>query len=204
MTQTHDRSHERPPDRDVPAGPLGALAGAAWQALLLAGVAALILGVLVLVWPGASLVVAGVLFGLYLLFSGVLQLVAAFGTHVSTALRVMAFISGALSILLGLLCFRGATQSILLLALWIGIGWLFRGITQTVAAASDPAMPARGWQVFLGIVSALAGVVLIVSPLESAAVLTLLGGIWLVAVGAVEIVTALQVRSRAKHLPPGV
>ncbi|MFI9119793.1 HdeD family acid-resistance protein [Streptomyces bikiniensis] len=204
MTQTHDRSHERPEDRETPAGPLGMLAGAAWQALLLAGVVALVLGVLVLVWPGASLVVAGVLFGLYLLFSGVMQLVAAFGTHVSTALRVMAFISGALSILLGLLCFRGAMQSILLLALWIGIGWLFRGITQTVAAASDPAMPARGWQVFLGIVSALAGVVLIASPLESAAVLTLLGGIWLVAVGAVEIVTALQVRSRAKNLPPGV
>ncbi|MFJ8660440.1 HdeD family acid-resistance protein [Streptomyces sp. NPDC093795] len=199
MTQTHDR----PPQQDVPPGPLGALAGAAWQALLVAGIAALVLGVLVLVWPGASLFVAGVLFGLFLLFSGVMQLVAAFGTHASTAPRVMAFISGALSILLGLLCFRGAMQSILLLALWIGIGWLFRGITQIMAAASDPAMPARGWQVFLGAVNALAGVVLIVSPLESAAVLALLGGIWLVAVGAVEIVTAFQVRSRAEHLPPG-
>ncbi|MGA5195841.1 HdeD family acid-resistance protein [Streptomyces exfoliatus] len=199
MTQTHDR----PRQQDIPTGPLGVLAGAAWQALLVAGIASLVLGVLVLVWPGASLVVAGVLFGLYLLFSGVMQLIAAFGTHASTALRVMAFISGAFSILLGLLCFRGATQSVLLLALWIGIGWLFRGITQTIAAASDPAMPARGWQVFLGIVNALAGVVLIVSPLESAAVLALLGGIWLVAVGAVEIVTAFQVRSRAKDLPPG-
>ncbi|MET9951882.1 HdeD family acid-resistance protein [Streptomyces sp. NPDC006339] len=208
MAQTHERPpHTGPsPDarEDLPPGPLGLLAGSAWQALLLAGVAALVLGVLVLVWPGASLVAAGVLFGLYLLFSGVLQLVAAFGTHARTSLRVMAFISGALAILLGLFCFRGAMQSILLLALWIGIGWLFRGITQTVAAASDPAMPARGWQVFLGIVSALAGVVLIVSPLESVAVLTLLGGIWLLAVGAAEIATAFQVRSRAKHLPPGV
>ncbi|MFD3331734.1 HdeD family acid-resistance protein [Streptomyces sp. NPDC058700] len=199
MTQTHDRSRQQ----DIPPGPLSALAGAAWQALLVAGVAALVLGVLVLVWPGASVLVAGVLFGLYLLFSGVMQLIAAFGTHASTALRVMAFISGALSILLGLLCFRGPMQSILLLALWIGIGWLFRGITQTMAAASDPAMPARGWQIFLGVVNALAGVVLIVSPLESAAVLALLGGIWLVAVGAVEIVTAVQVRSRARHLPTG-
>ncbi|WP_435972967.1 HdeD family acid-resistance protein [Streptomyces sp. Qhu_M48] len=199
MTQTHDH----PPRRDIPPGPLGMLAGAAWQALLVAGVASLVLGVLVLVWPGASLLVAGVLFGLYLLFSGVMQLVAAFGTHANTALRVMAFISGALSILLGLLCFRGATQSILLLALWIGIGWLFRGITEIIAAASDATIPARGWQIFLGVVSALAGVVLIVSPLESAAVLMLLGGIWLVAVGAIEIVTAFRVRSRARNLPPG-
>ncbi|WP_406064587.1 HdeD family acid-resistance protein [Streptomyces sp. NBC_01077] len=201
MTQTQGRPPQQ--DHDIPPGPLGALAGAAWQALLVAGLAALVLGVLVLVWPGASLFVAGVLFGLFLLFSGVMQLVAAFGTHTTTALRVMAFISGALSILLGLLCFRGATQSILLLALWIGIGWLFRGIMETIAAASDPAMPARGWHIFLGIVNALAGVVLIVSPLESAAVLMVLGGIWLIAVGAVEIVTAFRVRSRAKTLPPG-
>ncbi|MFE0701620.1 HdeD family acid-resistance protein [Streptomyces sp. NPDC058872] len=204
MTQTHDRSDDRWPRSDVPPGPVGALASAAWQALLVAGLVALVLGIIVLVWPSASLRVAGVLFGLYLLFSGVLQLVAAFGTHATTALRVMAFISGALSILLGLFCFRGAMQSTLLLALWIGIGWLFRGITQTVAAASDPAVPARGWQIFLGIISALAGIVLIVSPLESAAVLTVLGGIWLIAVGAVEVVTALQVRSRAKDIPPGV
>ncbi|MFF5504984.1 HdeD family acid-resistance protein [Streptomyces roseolus] len=203
MTHTHERPHDGRTGTDLPQGPLRMLAGAAWQALLLAGVVALVLGVLVLVWPGASLVAAGVLFGLYLLFSGVTQLIAAFGTHATTSLRVLAFVSGALSILLGLFCFRGATQSILLLALWIGIGWLFRGITHTVAAASDPAMPARGWQVFLGIVSAVAGVVLIVSPLESVTVLTLLGGIWLIAVGAAEIVTAFQIRSRAGRLPPG-
>ncbi|MEV7566587.1 HdeD family acid-resistance protein [Streptomyces tanashiensis] len=203
MTQTHDSPHDHATRRDVPPGPLGMLAGFAWQALLVAGLVSLILGVLVLAWPKATLTVVGVLFGLYLLFSGVVQLVAAFGTHATTALRVMAFVSGALSILLGLFCFRGATQSILLLALWIGIGWLFRGIMQTVAAASDPAMPARGWQIFLGIVSALAGIVLIVSPLESAAVLTVLGGIWLLVVGATEIITAFMVRSRAKDLPPG-
>lgn len=150
--------HDREP-RVTPEGPLHFIARSAWQAVLLAGIAAFVLGVLVLVWPGASLLAAGVLFGLYLLFSGVLQLVAAFGTHAATSLRVMAFISGALSILLGLFCFRGPMQSILLLALWIGIGWLFRGITQTLAAASDPTVPARGWQIFLGIVSFLAGIV---------------------------------------------
>ncbi|TGB15854.1 HdeD family acid-resistance protein [Streptomyces sp. MZ04] len=191
-------------DRDRPPGPLGSLAKSAWQVVLLAGVASLILGVLVLVWPGASLWAAGVLFGLYLLVSGIFQLVSAFGTHVSAPMRVMAFISGALSVLLGLFCFRGAMQSILLLALWIGIGWLFRGITQTIAAASDPDMPARGWQVCLGVISALAGIVLIVSPFESVAVLTLVGGVWLLAVGVVEIITAFQIRSRARRIPPGV
>ncbi|AUH42026.1 HdeD family acid-resistance protein [Streptomyces sp. CMB-StM0423] len=187
----------------VPEGPLGLLARGAWQAVLLAGVAALVLGALTLAWPGETLRVVGILFGLYLLVIGVMQLVAAFGTHASTALRVMAFISGALCILLGLLCFRSALQSILLLALWIGIGWLFRGITQAVAASSDEAMPARGWQIGLGVISALAGIVLIVSPLTSIAILTYLAGAWLLAVGVIEIATAIRIRHRAKQLPAG-
>jgi len=182
-------------------GPLHALSRAAWQIVLLTGVASLVLGVLVLLWPGASLRAAGVLFGLYLLLSGAFQLVSAFGTHKTTALRVLAFVSGALSILLGLFCFRGPLQSILLLGLWIGIGWLFRGIAQTLAAASDPGVPARGWQILLGVVTLLAGVVLIVSPFESVAVLTVVGGCWLIAVGIVEILTALRVRGRARHVP---
>ncbi|KUO19726.1 HdeD family acid-resistance protein [Streptomyces dysideae] len=198
--------HARPPasghEPEPPfEGPLHALSRAAWQAVLLTGVASLVLGILVLVWPGASLFAAGILFGLYLLISGVFQLVAAFGTHRTTSLRVLAFVSGALSVLLGLFCFRGPMRSILLLALWIGIGWLIRGITQTLAAASDPAMPARGWQLLLGVVTFAAGAVLIVSPFESVAVLTLLGGWWLVVVGVVETVTAVRIRDRAHQVP---
>lgn len=201
-----DRSAHAPrpprPPQDEPEfeGPLFALSKAAWQVVLLTGVASLILGVLVLVWPGASLFAAGILFGIYLLISGIFQLVSAFGTHRATSLRVLAFISGALSIVLGLFCFRGPMQSILLLALWIGIGWLIRGITQTLAAIHDQNMPARGWQIFLGIVTFIAGIVLIDSPFRSVAVLTLVCGIWLVAVGVVEIITAIRMRGRAQQV----
>lgn len=115
----------------------------------------------------------------------------------TTALRVLAFVSGTLSILLGLFCFRRPMQSILLLALWTGIGWLFRGITQILAAAHDPAMPVRGRQIFLGALTVVGGIVLIDAPFESVAVLTLVGGCWLLAVGAVETVTALPIRGRS-------
>ncbi|MEV6180395.1 HdeD family acid-resistance protein [Streptomyces sp. NPDC052016] len=182
-------------------GPLHALSRAAWQVVLGAGVASLLLGILVLAWPGASLFAVGVLFGLYLVLSGAFHLVSAFGTHRTTSLRVLAFISGALSLLLGLLCFRGPMQSILLLALWIGVGWLIRGITQTLAAASDRGMPARGWQIFLGVVTFVGGIVMIDWPFASVAVLTLVGGIWLVVVGVVEIVTALRIRGRSRQVP---
>ncbi|MEV7771061.1 HdeD family acid-resistance protein [Kitasatospora sp. NPDC086791] len=192
------------PDGSPVQGPLGMLAKAAWQVLLVAGLVSLALGIMVFTWPQETLRVVGVLFGLYLLVIGIVQLVAAFGTHATTAMRVLAFISGAICVLLGLLCFRSAAQSVLLLAIWIGIGWLFRGITQLFAAISDPLMPARGWQAFAGVANTLAGVLLMVWPVGSITALAVLAGCWLVILGLIEIVTAIQMRSRAKQIPSGV
>ena len=87
------------------------------------------LGVIVLAWPGKTLLVAGVLFGIYLVVSGVGYVFAAFGTHAGAAMRVLSFLTGVVSLVLGFFCFRDKLESILLLALWIGIGWLFRGVT---------------------------------------------------------------------------
>jgi uncharacterized membrane protein HdeD (DUF308 family) len=201
------RHFTAPPDDErqddtLHGGLLGVLADSAWQVLLTAGVIAVALGVIVLAWPGATLGVVGVLFGIYLLASGVFQLAAAFGNHVPRHLRVLHFVSGALLVLLGLICFRGAAQSILLLALWIGFGWLLRGILITAAAASTEDMPARGWQAFLGILTLLAGIVLIIAPFQSIAALTLAAGIMLVVLGVTEVVHALQLRYRFHHPAP--
>ncbi|MBC7273013.1 MAG: HdeD family acid-resistance protein [Streptomyces sp.] len=182
---------------------LGALANMGWQILLTTGLATIALGVVVFAWPEETLRVVGVLFGIYLLVTGVFQLAAAFGTHVPGHLRVLHFLTGALSVLLGLICFRGTLQSIFLLALWIGFGWLLRGIMVTAAAASAEDMPARGWQLFYGIISTVAGIVLIVSPFTSIAALTLAVGVMAVALGVVEVFQAIRMRVEVGRLAPG-
>ncbi|MEU9793748.1 HdeD family acid-resistance protein [Streptomyces sparsogenes] len=184
------------------AGPLGMLSDAAWQVMVTAGVVAIVLGVIVLAWPGTTLAVLGALFGAYLLISGIFQLAGAFGAHVPGHLRVLSFVSGGLAVLLGLLCLRGPAQSILLLALWIGFAWLLRGVMLTAAAISHEQLPARGWQIFLGIISILAGIILIVAPFGSIAALTAVAGIWLLALGVIEVIHGIQLRMRLGHHPP--
>ncbi|KLO33575.1 HdeD family acid-resistance protein [Mycobacterium haemophilum] len=179
-------------------GPLRQLARNAWQLLLLIGVLAVALGVIVLAWPGKTLVVAGVLFGIYLVFSGIGYVFAAFGTHAGAAMRVLAFIGGIVSLVLGFFCFRDKLESIMLLALWIGIGWLFRGMTILAAALSFDHMPARGWQALSGLIIVIGGGVMIISPLNSIAILTLVAGCWLIVIGIMDVITALQVRGRLK------
>jgi len=190
-------SHTKAPD-DLTGFPR-LLANSAWQLLLTTGIAAIVIGVLVLTWPAATLVLIGALFGIYLLVSGFFQVAGAFAEHIPGSMRALGLVSGALSILLGLICFRGPAESILLLAIWIGFGWLLRGITQTFVAMSSDSLPARGWQVFFGILAVIAGIVLITAPFTSIATLTLVSGIWLVVLGVMEVIHAIQLRIRLRR-----
>jgi uncharacterized membrane protein HdeD (DUF308 family) len=145
---------------------------------------------------------AAILFGLYLLMTGIAQIFFAFSLHVSAGGRVLLFISGAASVVLAVLALRhfgsDPLTAILLLAIWIGIGFIFRGVATAVSAISDPALPGRGWQIFLGVINLLAGIVMIGSPFETIAILTLIVGIWLVVIGVFEIVSSFAIRSASK------
>src|ERR1700745_4409544 len=144
-------------DQPVIEGPLQQIARSAWQLLLFTGVAAVALGVIVLAWPGKTLRVAGVLFGIYLVGSEIVYVFAAFGTHSGAAMRVLTFITGVISLVLGFFCFRDKYEAVALLALWIGISWAFRGMTLLATALSLDHLPGRGWQVLSGLILGLRG-----------------------------------------------
>ncbi|MFE0056864.1 HdeD family acid-resistance protein [Streptomyces sp. NPDC059003] len=159
---------------------------------MLMGLAAIAIGVVALVWPGRTLLVLGVLFGIYLLISGVMEIVAAFGAFVSAGMRALLIVSGALSIMLGVLCFRNSLHnSVLLLSLWIGIGFLMYGIATVVTAAEMHS----GWGVFLGLLTAVGGIIVISWPIGSIVTLAVFTGIWLIAVGLAEVIHAFSLRS---------
>jgi uncharacterized membrane protein HdeD (DUF308 family) len=169
-----------------------------WE--LVAGVLTIILGGIVLAWPGPSILVASTLFGVYLLMSGVAQLFLAFAVPGSAGTRVMLFIGGALSLVLALLSFRhfGDSYAVLLLSLWIGISFVFQGFTSVGVAIGERALPGRGWYIFMGIISVIAGVVVLAWPFDSIVVLTLVTGVWLVIFGVIEIVRSFQIRKDGK------
>jgi uncharacterized membrane protein HdeD (DUF308 family) len=171
-----------------------------WKWKLVVGLLAILLGALMLVWPGPSILVAATLFGVYLLLSGMVELFLAFTLPRSAGTRVMLFISGALSLVLAILSFRhfGDGYAMLLLSLWIGIGFIFQGVTGVAVGIGESELPGRGWYVVAGIISAVAGLAVLVWPFESIAVLTLATGIWLVLIGITQVVQAFQSRKAAK------
>jgi uncharacterized membrane protein HdeD (DUF308 family) len=171
-----------------------------WKSTLASGVLSLILGVLVLAWPGKSVLVAAVAFGVYLVITGIAQVAFAFSLHVAAGSRILLFISGAASLILALLAFRHFGNAVLLLAIWIGIGFIFRGVATTVSAISDPTLPGRGWSIIVGAISLVAGIVVMASPFESIITLAIVVGVWLVVIGAFEIVSSFGIRKASEAL----
>ena len=166
-----------------------------WKATLLSGVLTAVLGVFILVWPGKSIMVAGVLFGVYLVVTGV-------GRCSSPSLclcrqeRDLPFLTGVVSVVLAVLAFRHFDYgyAYLLLAIWIAVGFIFRGAATAASAISDRGLPGRGWVIFFGVISFIAGIVVLSWPFDSLAILTLVVGSWLVVIGVLEIVEAFGIR----------
>ena len=129
-----------------------------------------------------------------LLVSGVAQVFAGLALDVSGGSRVLLFISGALSIVLGIFAFREFSHgaAVWLLGIWIGVGFIFQGVTESALAISYRDFPERGWHIFLGILTALAGVVVLTWPFDSIVLLAIVAGAWLVAIGITQIVWAFR------------
>ncbi len=171
---------------------------ATWQAVLALGVLAVVLGVVIAVWPGPTTLVVGVLFGLFLLLTGVFQVLA--GLLGEAQHRVLTVISGALAIVLGIACFRDdIINSVAILGMWIGVSWIFTGVTSITVGFTSAARPDRVWVVIGGLVSVIGGAVLVSYPF-SVEVLVLVAGIWAVAIGLVQIVAALQLRGTTHRI----
>lgn len=190
-----------PPMTNTASGPL---AGHLWKSVLLTGILSVILGGMVLKWPGQTIVLVAIFFGAYLLVTGISQVFHAFTLHITGGGRALLFISGAASLVLAVLCFRHLGDAIWLLAIWIGIGFIFRGVAETASAISDETTPGRGWQIFLGIITLIAGIIVMASPITSLATLTLVVGIWLIVIGVMEIVTSFGIRKAGSNVRAAV
>ncbi|MFF7490518.1 HdeD family acid-resistance protein [Streptomyces luteogriseus] len=168
--------------------------GRSWTWLLGSAVATLVPGVLVLVWPEATLHVLAVLIGLYLLVSGAFRFVAVFGRE-EHGERLPALILAVLYVLAGVLCLRNPLQTIAALSLVVGVVWLVSGILTLYTAVAAKDLPHRGVVLGAAVLGIIAGIVVLALPSESARALTRLLGLWLVLLALAEAAVALAWRA---------
>ncbi|MDT0387894.1 HdeD family acid-resistance protein [Streptomyces dubilierae] len=187
-----------------PADLLAAL-GRSWTWILASAVATLVPGILLLVWPEATLHVVAVLIGLYLLAAGAFRFVETFARP-EPGHRLPGLLLAVLYVLAGVLCLRNPLQTITALSLIVGLVWLVSGMLTLYTALAARDLPHRGFVLGAAVLAVVAGVVVLALPAESARALTRLLGLWLVLLGLAEAGLALAWRAalrRAAAVPGG-
>lgn len=180
---------------EIDEGAIAAL-GRNWGIVMFLGVFSLIVGIIAVAWPGKTILVVAWLLAIWLIVSGVFQIIRGFSRGLSGGMRALLFISGILSLILGLFALGGAFQAAEILAIFIGIAFLFRGFATLFLSAEQK--EGRGWNIFSGIVMLIGGFVVLVWPAITLPVLAWVIGIWLIVGGLFEIYAAFKLRSLAK------
>ncbi|MEU2392595.1 DUF308 domain-containing protein [Streptomyces sp. NPDC007369] len=178
--------------------------GASWHWALGLALVTLIPGILVLVWPDETLHVLAVILGLQLLVAGGFRFISAFSHSNDGGSRLAGVLIALLSFLAGVLVLRHPMQTIGALSLIVGVFWLLTGVLRAYTAIADHSLVHRGLLFGLGALGAVAGIVVLCFPVESAVALTRLLGLWLVLLGVFELVMAFALRSATRRtLPTG-
>jgi uncharacterized membrane protein HdeD (DUF308 family) len=182
---------------------LAAAAQASWTAVLFGGLCMIAAGILLLVWPRATLTVVAVLIGLALVVSGLTRLYEGFTARAeSGGMRVAYVVIGLLAVLAGLYCLRHHALSILLVAFVTGVYFVMHGIADLGVAISDR-VPGRGLRALLGVFSIAAGVIMIAWPALTLVLLITIVGAWLLFYGLSLIFMAFSLRGAAKRMTRG-
>ena len=166
------------------------------------GILSLVLGIVALVWPDATLAIIGILIGLQLLAAGILRVISAISLPITPGWRrVLVGVLGVLTALAGIFClFRPGTSLTILLWL-IAFGWLLEGIAELIWAFTGSHEGSKRLGLILyAVVSIIAAIVILIFPGESLIVLAKTGGVILIILGIVALVGAWTGR-RAQASP---
>ena len=170
-----------------------------WGWFAFFGVLSVVVGILVLVWPGHTLVALAVLFGLQLVVSGLFRLVAAVAaTDATGGTRALMAILGLLGLVIGLWALRHIDTALSVLALFLAIYWIIDGVVEIFSAIDHPELPGRGWVVVSGLLALLAGIVLLVWPEPTLLVLAIILGIFLLFFGGLQLMIAFGLRQASR------
>ncbi|MEU4573257.1 HdeD family acid-resistance protein [Nonomuraea sp. ATR24] len=167
-----------------------------WWLVLIRGIAAILFGILALIWPGITLLVLVVFFGAYAIVDGIFSIFSGF-RHGARS-RAWPIFIGVVSVLAGIvaLVWPGITSLALLyvVAFWA----IFHGIAEIVDGIQLRKVIDNEWMLIVGgILSVIFGVLLLIWPGAGLLTLAWLIGIFAILYGIAMVALAFRVKNLA-------
>ncbi|MFA4928839.1 MAG: DUF308 domain-containing protein [Patulibacter sp.] len=163
-----------------------------WWLVLISGLLSVLVGVLALAVPGATVLFLGLLFGVSLMITGVATIATGLTGEGSAGRQTLSVLLGFVATLAGLICFVRPGAGIAAVLLTVAFWFMLTGIGDLVAGFHEQRH--RFWRILLGVIGIAAGVVLVVDPVIGLQTVALLAGLGFLLRGSAEIGLALQLR----------
>lgn len=181
------------------------LARRSWPWVLVRGILVLLFGLAVLVWPEKSLAVLAIVFGVYALIDGVGSIVSALMARgVDAGQRWLIGLFGGLLALFGLSAIIRPELTVLAFAFLLGFWALVFGVERIIHAFQlRHGVRGWGWVLASGVLTVLAGLVLVFWPGIAVATLAVVIGVGALLTGLAMIASGLMVRAAVKHADGG-
>ena len=185
------------PEVDVPKD----LLTAAWKLLLLRGVIGIVLGIVLVAWPEATIVVLMVLVGIWALIDGIGLAAHVFDKGARTGQRVLFGVMALIALVVALVAIFRPGLAASAVTWFLGIWLLVRGLFELVGAFSTTVSTPR-WLLVLGaLLDLVLGWLFVANPGNSAKAVAVVIGILAIAWGVVFVVLALATRKATDELP---
>jgi len=165
-----------------------------WWLLLILGLVSVIVGGVLIFWPGATITVVTMIVGFFMIVTGVVRFfVAVFDSHSQD--RWLMVFAGIVGIVLGIVVMKNPEGTIKVIALIVALFWLIAGLAYFFRGLTNADLPDRSARIVFGLMSAIFGIVILVWPAITIGVFAILVGIYAVFFGILEIVASFQIKN---------
>jgi uncharacterized membrane protein HdeD (DUF308 family) len=168
-----------------------------WWVVAVLGVLSIVAGVLALAYPDITLLVLGLIVGIYFMVFGTLWVMLGVSEPLmSTGGRILRILVGFLGLLAGLTCLVRPGAGVLTLLIALSFWFILVGVSDLARATEGHEH--RVIASILGVVSIAAGVIIVANPDIGLATLALLAGLGFIVRGTIELMAAIYIRQLAQ------
>lgn len=175
-----------------------------WWSFLLKGLAALALGIALIAYPGATAKAFFLIFGIFLLIFGAIDLIRGIYHLFKKERWFVTFAWGIFDLLIAGIVLGHLNEASLtviwILSIIVGIWVLVMGILELVGAFELPPIKSRPWLAGLGAISIIFGIVILAMPFDTVYALMVILGIYAIIAGLVDIVMSVYLPLETRKL----
>lgn len=172
-----------------------------WWLLLFQGIALLLFGLVTVVWPGATLVSLAVFFAIYMLVTGVIDILVSIGGITHRRAWFITLLLGIVEVAAAVYFLKTPGVALEVFIFTAGITFIVQGIFSIVASIIDTTDAGlRVLEIVEGVLGIIAGFIVFQNPVSAGIVFSWVLGVYGLIAGTIRIAAALSLRQTAEEL----